>query len=312
MHRIDGPGATSGGLFTEGSPAGGVPATVVTDDWMNDVQENLIALLTAAGITPTKGRAADVMDSIRTLTGSIVGSVRKLSANCATASASLQFIADEVILESALGGQSYKIAAFNKILNLASVGLNGMDAGTAPASGWVAVYAIYNPTTKVYGLLASNATSAKQSEVYSGSNMPAGFTASCLLSVVPTNASSQFDLMTVRDREVHVLSTYIYTTQSIVTRLAITAMNVPLNAVMVSGTIEASCTAASRVGTLVSDGDVGLAGLKSVIADVTAGGNAVAPYQDVAVGPSKTIALTTSINGSGTATYRVAVSGYKI
>lgn len=67
MHRIDGPGATVDNKFTDGDPVGGVPATVVTDDWLNDIQENLIALLVAAGITPTKGRAGDVLDSIRAL-----------------------------------------------------------------------------------------------------------------------------------------------------------------------------------------------------------------------------------------------------
>ena len=55
MHRIDGPSATPGNLFTEGSPAGGVPATVVSGDWLNDVQEELMTLLTTAGIAPVKG-----------------------------------------------------------------------------------------------------------------------------------------------------------------------------------------------------------------------------------------------------------------
>jgi hypothetical protein len=65
MHRIDGPGATVDKKFTEGDPAGGVPATVVTAAWMNDVQENILAVLTAAGVTPTKARAADLLDAIR-------------------------------------------------------------------------------------------------------------------------------------------------------------------------------------------------------------------------------------------------------
>lgn len=41
MHRIDGPGATITFLFTEGNPSLSIPATTITDDWMNDVQENL-------------------------------------------------------------------------------------------------------------------------------------------------------------------------------------------------------------------------------------------------------------------------------
>ncbi|WP_052024708.1 hypothetical protein [Pseudomonas sp. G5(2012)] len=68
MHRIDGPGAAVGGFFTEGDPVGGVAATVVTDDWMNDIQENIMAVLLAGGVTPTKGRAADLADAIRAST----------------------------------------------------------------------------------------------------------------------------------------------------------------------------------------------------------------------------------------------------
>lgn len=70
MHRIDGPGATVDNKFTDGDPVGGVQATVVTDDWLNDIQENLMALLVAAGVPPTKGRAQDLLDSVK---GRLIG-----------------------------------------------------------------------------------------------------------------------------------------------------------------------------------------------------------------------------------------------
>ncbi|UVL43672.1 hypothetical protein LOY55_10550 [Pseudomonas sp. B21-040] len=65
MHRIDGPGATVDNKFTDGDPVGGIQPTVVTDEWMNDVQENIMAVLVAAGVSPTKGRAADLLDSLK-------------------------------------------------------------------------------------------------------------------------------------------------------------------------------------------------------------------------------------------------------
>lgn len=77
MHRIDhvtavgappaadAPGTP--GYFTEGNPGSGTPATIVTKDWANDVQENLIELCTRAGITPTKGEKDDVADAIQRL-----------------------------------------------------------------------------------------------------------------------------------------------------------------------------------------------------------------------------------------------------
>lgn len=67
MHRIDGPGATVDNRFTDGDPVGGVQATVVTDDWANDVQEELMSVLAAAGIAPVKGTQDQVVKAFRAL-----------------------------------------------------------------------------------------------------------------------------------------------------------------------------------------------------------------------------------------------------
>ncbi len=67
MHRIDGPGATAQNTFTEGSPTGGVPATVVTDDWLNDVQENIAKAIENAGITLAKGNYQQLTQAISAL-----------------------------------------------------------------------------------------------------------------------------------------------------------------------------------------------------------------------------------------------------
>lgn len=65
MHRIDVSSATPEHLFTEGSPTAGVPATIVTADWMNDVQEELMSILTAGSITPVKGVQNQVLSAIK-------------------------------------------------------------------------------------------------------------------------------------------------------------------------------------------------------------------------------------------------------
>lgn len=49
MHRIDGPAAAPGGFFTDGDPNLGTPATVVTDDWLNAVQEELAGVIEGGG-----------------------------------------------------------------------------------------------------------------------------------------------------------------------------------------------------------------------------------------------------------------------
>lgn len=54
MHRIDGPGATTQHLFTEGDPTQGVPATTVTGAWLNAVQEEIANVVEGAGLTLDK------------------------------------------------------------------------------------------------------------------------------------------------------------------------------------------------------------------------------------------------------------------
>lgn len=73
MHRIDHPSALHG-QFTQGDT--GRPATVVTADWLNDLQENILRVIEASGTRPTKGRAEDLADAIgRTVADRAVGCV---------------------------------------------------------------------------------------------------------------------------------------------------------------------------------------------------------------------------------------------
>lgn len=64
MHRIDGPGATVDNKFTEGDPVSAVPATQVTDDWLNAVQEEITAVILSAGITLNKANNAQLLAAI--------------------------------------------------------------------------------------------------------------------------------------------------------------------------------------------------------------------------------------------------------
>lgn len=69
MHRIDGTGATVDGMFTEGNPAEGVPATTVTAAWLNDQQESLCNIVEEAGETPQKGNFTQLYLAIKKLFG---------------------------------------------------------------------------------------------------------------------------------------------------------------------------------------------------------------------------------------------------
>lgn len=72
MHRIDHETATSDHKFTEGNPTIPVPATVVTDDWLNAVQEELVAVITGAGLELEKSDNSQLWQAIsRTITTAV-------------------------------------------------------------------------------------------------------------------------------------------------------------------------------------------------------------------------------------------------
>lgn len=175
------------------------------------------------------------------LTG-VVGTSRNAKMSVTTTSATATFTADELIVQTELGGLQYKLTNFNKSVNLATTGAGGMDIGTVPSTGYVALYAIYNPTTQVSALLAVNATSVLAPEVYGGSNMPSGYTASALASVWKTNASRLLSTGFQKERNINTnASILIQTTtqQSVPVSLSISNF-APINAVKIKGVIKIS------------------------------------------------------------------------
>lgn len=77
MHRIDGPAAAPGALFTEGDPNVGTPATVVTDDWLNAVQEEIANVIEGAGAALSKPSNEQLLLAVKALADAAlpVGSV---------------------------------------------------------------------------------------------------------------------------------------------------------------------------------------------------------------------------------------------
>ena len=64
MHRIDSATALPGGVFTEGDPMVPVPATEVSADWLNAVQEETVSVIAAAGIALDKQDNAQLLAAI--------------------------------------------------------------------------------------------------------------------------------------------------------------------------------------------------------------------------------------------------------
>ncbi len=55
------------GFFTGGNPGSGEPATIVDADWLNMIQQELVNVVTAAGLTPSKTTYTQVLSAIRLL-----------------------------------------------------------------------------------------------------------------------------------------------------------------------------------------------------------------------------------------------------
>jgi hypothetical protein len=75
MHRIDTSTATIDNLFTEGDPVGGTPATVVSADFLNALQEEICGVIEGAGSTLNKGNNAQLLAAIQNLIANNLPSV---------------------------------------------------------------------------------------------------------------------------------------------------------------------------------------------------------------------------------------------
>lgn len=241
-----------------------------------------------------------------------VGSVRNLKMSIAAPSVTATLTADEVVVSAALGGSaSYKIGSFNKTVTLTATGAGGMDTGAAPVSGYVALYAIYNPATRASALLAVNATGAEVPEVYGGANMPAGYTASALVSVWPTNSSGQFKPGIQRDRRVEFPSATAVATSSPPTTLTplSLAASIPPNATFVKGRAAMYATVTATVYSLFAAGDLNGASFQGQVGYTAPGGSLEGNFE-IAMATKQTIYYYTAGVVPGT-TYTVYIVGYQ-
>lgn len=97
--------------------------------------------------------------------------------------------ASEIMVETSIGGTVYKVINFSKSISTGTSGAGGMDGSSA--SGWIYVYAIYNPTTGASSILGTSIGNGS-SPIYPGSNLPSGYTASGHLGQFLAGGSSFF------------------------------------------------------------------------------------------------------------------------
>jgi hypothetical protein len=71
MHRTDASGNASN-LFTDGNAGSGVPATVVDDDWLNAVQEEICNAVEADGTTLVKGTNTQLRSALAAILTAVI------------------------------------------------------------------------------------------------------------------------------------------------------------------------------------------------------------------------------------------------
>jgi len=238
------------------------------------------------------------------------GTASGLKAVVNTAAATCLFTADEVILESAIGGLRYSVSNLSQTINLGNVGTNGMDTGAAPVNGYVAIYAICTAggTTRLLGV---NATAGVAPPVYAGANMPSSYVASGLIAVLPTNGSGQFKPFSQTGRSVSIPGTQVFSgsTGGLSMQSISLAAAVPFNATNISGGLTNSSTAGSNIGLTVSSNAQSM-GTQNISGTVTAGGAINGSFAiDVAVAQTAYVSTT---NTAGTPTFTISVTRYSI
>lgn len=175
------------------SKDGAVSARNEAEQFAASVNPDLLMHTTGGTFTGPVNLSGAAMSALQPSTFSqltgLLGRSVNLVVSIPTSLATATLTADEVVVQTEIGGLQYKLNGLNKNINLATTGAGGMDTGTAPAIGFVGLYLIYNPSTRESALLAVNATIAKIGEIYNGNNMPSGYSASALVSVLPISAS---------------------------------------------------------------------------------------------------------------------------
>lgn len=141
MYRIDGPGATVDNKFTEGDPVAGIQATVVTDDFLNDVQEELMSVLTAAGVAPVKGTQDQVFKSLAKLLQS-----QKLTAFTTAGTATVLTLAPSPAIDALEANQRFRVkfslaSGANPTLNVSGKGAKNLKQYDSSGAKVAAVFA---------------------------------------------------------------------------------------------------------------------------------------------------------------------------
>jgi len=206
------------GRFVDEDPVSGTPGSLIPASWGNAVTDEIRGVVTSAGMVASESNNNQLLEAINKVVnasaqrvGTVAGLLRNASFSIPAAAATGIFTADELTVQPVAGGAGYRVANFSKTINLTTIGAGGMDIGPVPVNGFVALYAIYNSVSGDSSILAVNSSSVVASSCYLGGKMPAGFDASALISVWPTDATGKFKVGAQRGRKIYLSLTAAYT-----------------------------------------------------------------------------------------------------
>lgn len=184
---------------------------------------------------------------VPTASTGVAGQARNLSGSNSSGTVAA-WTADEMVVETVLGGLAKKLSSISVSINLATTGANGMDTGAIPAAGDLHVYLIHNPLAGTTATLATVAGSGQT--IYPGGNMPAGYTMSALLWSGRTTGSALRNFCQ-RDRDIQITTVEVLTGGTSLTPAAVDfSTAVPINAKSWSG--YSDITATSGLGNFVT------------------------------------------------------------
>lgn len=169
------PASPSSGYPTAGNPGTGTPATKPGPYWYHMVMEELMAIITAGGITPAPGTLNQVKQALDALYmpitasvgSSVQGSFKNLQLSATGTSANVSVSADEIVVENASNAYKTLRAVSLTVAGVSSGVANGLDTGALAASTWYSVWVIAKADGTTAGLLSLSATTP---------TLPSGYT----------------------------------------------------------------------------------------------------------------------------------------
>ena len=301
------------GLTSNGTPYGVICAGTTGTGPL----QNVVGLGSAG--QPLVSNGASALPSFQNVGsspgGGIVSQALQLLGNAPGGTRTGVWTVGQFVAYTALSGTSYFGSNLTLSFNGATTGANGMDAGAPPTSSTLYIYAIFDPTSMTWATLGT--TSGSGSYTYTGSMMPAGYTASGLIWAGITDGSGNIQKFYQYQNQIDIVR------QTAVSNSAPTG-SAPYSSVSISGIVPVNAQTIYGVA-----GSPILSGIRLALCGNSAGvgeilyytGNGPSqigpdgfgsafPFYNLFLNTSQLFYLRTAASAGASSAYRVDISGF--